>query len=346
MKDQRRRRTRTIGIAAAGAVVLAALGGLAVHRMQPAGDCTVERLALPSGDPYSLVSGMDPAGRFVVGRTLREAGTSRLDLLVWHGGEPRRAELPGEGQVPRGVNGNGVVVGTTEIHSAAGPIALRSWVYRDGDVALLPGTEVSEALAVSDSGVVVGTDGKRPVLWRPSAGTPSPLPVPAGAPSEGKAYGISADGHTIVGVLGSGLLRPYVWPAAGKPRELPLPVVGGETATGAIAQSVTGDWVAGMATTRGDDGVPVRWNLRTGQAQAFPEYGLAGGTVSADGRMTAAGGGGRALLVGAQQTTTLRRLGDAAGSRDTAEAISRDGRSVAGNAASAQGGTVPVVWRC
>ncbi|WP_199515517.1 hypothetical protein [Nucisporomicrobium flavum] len=342
MEDLRRRRTRTIGIAAVGAVVLAALGGLAVHRMEPAGDCTVEQLALPPGDPYSIVFAMDPAARFVVGRTLREAGTSRLDLVIWDGGEPRRVELPGEGQVPRGVNGKGVVVGTTEIHSAAGPIALRAWVYRDGGVALLPGTEVTEALAVSDDGIVAGTDGKRPVLWRPSAAAPSPLPLPAGGPSEGKAYGISADGRTIVGVLGAGLTHPYVWPAGGEPRELPLPVIDGEPAMGAIAQSVTGDWVAGMATTRSDDGgVPVRWNLRTGEAQAFPKYGLAGGTVSADGRLTAAGGGGRAVLLGARKTTTLRRLGDATGSRDMAEAISQDGRSIAGNAASA-----PVVWRC
>jgi hypothetical protein len=116
-------------------------------------------------------------------------------------------------------------------------------------------------------------------------------------------------------------------------------VIDGETAMGAIAQSVSGDWVAGMASTRRDDGVPVRWNLRTGEAQAYPKYGLAGGSVSADGRLTAAGGGGRAVLLGPRQTTTLRQL--AGSSRDTAEAISRDGRSIAGNAASA-----PVVWRC
>jgi hypothetical protein len=51
-------------------------------------------------------------------------------------------------------------------------------VYRDGTVAILPGTQVTEAFAVSDDGTVVGTDDGRPVVWRPSAGEPSTLPMP------------------------------------------------------------------------------------------------------------------------------------------------------------------------
>jgi hypothetical protein len=349
VEEQRGRRTRKTRIAVAvSVVVVVALGGLAVSRMGPAGDCTVERLALPSGDAHGRVFGMDPDGRFIVGRTGQAPGTSRLDLLLWNGGQPRRVEVPGERQVPRDVNVAGIVVGTTEIRSAAGPIEGRAWVYREGEVTLLPGTRLTEALAVSDTGVVVGTDDTHPVVWRPSAAAPSALPVP-GAMSTGQANGISADGQTIVGMLRSGsLMRPYVWPADGTPRELPLPVVDGDTAMEASAQSITGDWVAGMATTRrSDKGMPVRWNLRTGEVKVFPKYNLAGITVSADGRLTARGGGGRAVLLGGRETLTLRRLGDATSLPDTAQAISQDSRSIAGNAASGKaGGTAPVLWHC
>ena len=349
MGEQRRRRSGTIRIAVAvSVVVVVALGGLAVCTARSAGDCTVERLALPSRDAYSLVLGMDPAGRFIVGRTEQAPGTSRLDLLIWNDRQPRRVALPGERQVPRDVNASGVVVGTTDIRSAAGPIGIRAWVYRDGEVTLLPGTRRTEALAVSDSGVVVGTDDGHPVVWRPSAAAPSTLPVPD-ATSTGTANGVSADGQTIVGMLRSGsLMRPYVWSADATPRELPLPVVDGDTAMEASAQSISGDWVAGMATTRrSDNGMPVRWNLRTSEVSVFPKYKLAGITVSADGRLTAKAGDGRAVLLGGPETLTLRRLGDPTSLPDTAEAISQDSRTIAGNAASGKaGGTAPVVWQC
>jgi hypothetical protein len=74
----------------------------------------------------------------------------------------------------------------------------------------------------------------------------------------GKAFDISADGQTIVGHLDPDVQsRPYVWSADGTPRELPLPTIDGEIAPDAIAVSIAGDWVAGMATSRHDDtGVP------------------------------------------------------------------------------------------
>jgi uncharacterized membrane protein len=328
---------------ATGVVVLAALGCLAVYKRSD-GDCTVERLALPSPRAYSLVFAMESGGRHIVGRT----GGTDLDLLIWTDRRPRLVDLPGERQVPNDVNPAGVVVGSTVFGSMGGPQEVRAWVYRDGAVALLPGTRGAEASAVSDDGTVVGTVDGRPVLWRPSAPEPSTLPMPDPA-RKGKAIDISADGQTIVGLLDPDHQpRPYVWSAGGMPRELPLPTIDGEPAMTAIAETITGDWVAGMATSRQDDsGVPVRWNLRTGEVAVFPEHRLAGASVSTDGRITAQGDGGRAVVLGGAQTRTLRRLDDSTVLADTPYGISLDGRTVAGNAASARaGGTAPVLWHC
>jgi uncharacterized membrane protein len=338
-------RNRRIWIAVAtGVAVVVALGGLAACEMRRDGDCTVERLALPSPDAYSLVFAMEPGGRHIVGRT----GTTDLDLMIWTDGQLRLVDLPGERQLPHDVNPAGVVVGSTVFGSMGGPQELRAWVYRDGVVATLPGTPGAEAFAVSDDGTVVGTVDGRPMLWRPSAAEPSMLPTPD-AGWKGKANDISSDGQTIVGQLRAGVQsRPYVWSAGGMPRELPLPTIDGETVSAASAESITGDWVAGTATSQHDDtGVPVRWNLRTGEVTVFPKHGLAGVSVSTDGRITAQGDGGRAVVLGGPETLTLRRLHDNTVLADRPYGITLDGRTIAGNAASAgNGGTAPVVWHC
>jgi len=328
---------------ATGVALVAALGCLAVYT-RPGGDCTVERLALPSPRAHSLVFAMEPGGHHIVGRT----GTTDLDLLIWTDGRLRQVDLPGERQVPTDVNPAGVVVGSTIFGSMGGPQETRAWVYRDGAAVVLPGTRDSEAFAVSDDGTVVGTVDGRPVLWRPAAAEPSTLPMPD-AGWRGKAFDVSADGQTIVGMLSPGApSRPYVWSAGGTPRELPLPTIDGETAMTAIAESIAGDWVAGMATSRQDDsGVPVRWNLRTGEVRVFPEHDLAGAAVSSDGRITAGGDGGRAIVLGGAHTLTLRRLDDHTSLPDRPYGISLDARTIAGNASSARaGGTAPVVWHC
>jgi hypothetical protein len=312
-------------------------------------NCRVQRLPPPSGGALSLVMEMEPSGRYIVGRTAHASGTSRLDLLIWDYGELHRAELPGERQVPTDVNASGVVVGTTGIQSASGPINMQAWVYRDGTATVLPGTRFTEARAISDGGVVVGTDDRRPAVWRSTSGAPSPLPLPDGA-WEGVATDITADGKTILGTLHppqTGFNRPYVWSADGTLRELPLPVVDGAVAVGAYAVAITGDWVAGTAgLAKGD--VPVRWNLRTGEVQAFPGFRIAGLKISADGWMTARDRRGRATLLLSQQATLpLPRLPNRNGLPDKPAVISQDGLSVAGNASSAAaGGTLPVVWRC
>jgi hypothetical protein len=320
-------------------VVVAAVGGLAAYTARETGDCTVERLALPSPGAYTLLFAMDPSGRHVVGRT-RNTGDD-LDLVIWTDGQPRRVDLPGDSyQIPEDVNPAGVAVGTTTFGELGGRMELKAWQYRDGTATTLP---LTEAFGVSDDGVVVGTADQRPALWRPGAAAPTPL-----ATSTGEAHDITPDGQAIVGMVGSGSsLRPYVWSADGTPRELPLPTIDGRPALGAGASSVTGEWVSGFATTwQSDRGLPVRWNLRTGEVTAFPRYDLGGAAVSGVGVLSARQDR-QVVLLGGPRTLTLRRLGDDTAVPDTAEAISPDGRRVVGNAASARaGGTAPVVWRC
>jgi hypothetical protein len=311
-------------------------------------NCTLERLALPSGDAASLVMATDPTGRYIVGRTAHANSTSRFDLLIWDHGALHRADLPGERPIPTDVNTGGVAVGTTE----SGPGNMQSWVYRDGTATLLPGTRRTEARAISDDGVVVGADAQRPVLWRSTSDAPSALRLPEGA-WEGLATDITADGKTILGTLHrpqSNNNRAFVWSADAAPRELPLPVVDGTTAIGAYATAISGDWVTGMAEMP-DTSVPVRWNLRTGEVQAFAGFILPGAQISAEGWMTASDTRGHAtLLLGQQATLTLPGLPERGTFADVAKAISQDGLLIAGGASAggpqAAGGTLPVVWHC
>ncbi|MFG2045362.1 hypothetical protein [Dactylosporangium sp. NPDC048998] len=340
-----RRRTTRVWIAVAASVPMVVIG-VAVGAGKAPMTCGVERLALPSGSAPSLVTAMDPTGRYIVGRTTHASSTSRLDLLIWDNGELHQAELPGERQVPTDVNADGVVVGTTDIQSASGPIDMHAWVYGDRTATLLPGTGSTEARAISDGGVVVGTDDRRPVLWRSTTDAPSTLPLPEGA-WEGVATAITADGETILGTLHppqTGLNRPYVWLADGTLRELPLPVVNGTTALSAYPVAIAGDWVAGTA---GDDGVPVRWNLRTGEVQAFPRFRTAGLKISADGWILARDRHSHATLLLSQQATlTLPSLRDRGSFPDVPKVITQDGLHVAGEASAAGSGTLPVVWHC
>lgn len=330
---------------AAGILVVASVVAVTVANATraDAADCTIQRLPVPSGGGHSIVLAMDRTGRHVAGRVWSKESGEKLDLVLWADGTTHRAELPGESQVPEGVSSSGVVVGTTTVVSDIGKMNLRAWMYRDGAVTVLSGGTSAEAHAVSDDGIVVGTVDNHPVMWRSPSEAPSLLPVP-GKEWEGEARGISADGTTIVGTLnlkGAGRNRPYVWMAGGAPRDLPLPVVDGEPVLGALATAITGDWIAGTAMLHsGRDGVPTRWNLRTGQAQAFPKYRISQQSISTDGWMTAyRKGAGLILLLDGRATAVLRGYGSA---RDTSEGISMDGRTIAGNASQ----NVPILWHC
>ncbi|MFG3420373.1 hypothetical protein ACIBTZ_02295 [Micromonospora sp. NPDC049460] len=303
--------------------------------------CPVERLPVPAGSVMDMVIGMDPTGRYIVGRTNPGRGGTGLDMLIWDNGRLQVIPVPGDQQLPTDINSRGEAVGVS------GTVGERAWIYRDGTVTHLPGQPSTRANAINEGGVVVGANGLRqPLVWRTPTDQPTVLPMPDGD-WEGEASDISADG-TIVGTLNrqrTTLFQAYAWLPDGTLRELPPPVVDGERAVATRAMSIFGDWVAGTADgPRGD--VPTRWNLRTGEVQTFPGMRMGGRGVSADGWLVGSREG-QGLLASHQGMVTLPDLHD----HDTnmsnyAVAISRDGRLVAGGGSVGGPRAVPVVWRC
>ncbi|MFI5915054.1 hypothetical protein [Dactylosporangium sp. NPDC051541] len=315
----------------------------------PPASCAVERLSVGGGK--SMVMAMDPAGRFIAGRSEHDGAPARFDLLLWHDGALSIADLPGRHPVPADVNAAGVVVGTdltgggdTGVDTAGADGTAQAWIFRDGRVTQLPGTRFTEARAVSDDGVVAGTDDERPVLWRDTTRTPMILPPPPGG-KEGRADDISPDGRTVVGTVRTPGNRAYVWVGDAPPRELPRPVVGGTEAVGWSAVAINGDWVLGAAEVA-TGSVPVRWNLRTGEVLVFPDARIPGLQLSAGGWLpaTTARGAGTLLLNG-QESVPLPRLPGPGAAVDVPKAISDDGRLITGDASQTVG-TVPAVWKC
>jgi hypothetical protein len=184
--------------------------------------CQLERLAVPNGHLSSLVTGGDPTGRYLLGRS-NSTGNSRYQVIVWDNGVPQVANVTGLDASFDDINSWGVAVGSSfvgDIH--------RSWLYRDGKVTALPGSPAAHALAVGETGILVG--GRRisetatvPVMWPTPDSQPIALPVPAGW--TGSATQVAPDG-TIVGVLQVGdptKLTGYVWAPNGTGRPIVPP---------------------------------------------------------------------------------------------------------------------------
>ncbi|MER5335763.1 hypothetical protein [Micromonospora sp. NPDC002717] len=353
-----RRRTTRIRVSAAAtvtalAVVAAPAVTAAVRRPTPPAPaasepprslpttCPVERLPVPDRSIMNMVIGMDPTGRYIVGRTNPGRGGTGLDMLIWDNGRLQVIPVPGDQQLPTDINSRGVAVGVS------GVLNEQAWIYRDGTVTHLPGQPSIRANAINDSGVVVGANILgQPLVWRTPTDQPTVLPMPDGD-WEGEARDISTDG-TIVGTLNrqrTTLFQAYAWLPDGTLRELPPPVVDGERAVATRAMAISEDWVAGTAEgPRGD--VPTRWNLRTGEVQTFPEMRIGGRSVSADGWLVG-NREGQGLLASHQGMVTLPDLHDHdTSSSNNAVAISRDGRLIAGGGSVGGPRAVPVVWRC
>jgi uncharacterized membrane protein len=308
----------------------------ATERHTPPTDCTIERLPVPSGASGSLVMAMDPTGRYIVGRSGSAAG---FELLRWDNGAVQRVALPGENPVPTDVNADGVVVGSSN---------RQPWVYRGSAVLPLPGANATAAHAISDGGVVVGVDNQFPALWRALSAEPTRLAVPAGTEA-GRASDISPDGRTIVGTLTrQNTSRAYIWLPDGTARELPLPVITGETVRGSSANAISGDWVFGSVSLP-TTSVSARWNLRTGEMQTFQDFRAPGVEISDDGLVVGSDKLGRPIVRSGTSADLLlpslpARAGGAAAT-DKPKTISGNGRVIAGDAAT-EAGSVPVIWRC
>src|SRR3954466_10344111 len=58
--------------------------------------CTIAKLPVPKGE-MSLVTGGDPTGRYLVGRSY-PTGTGTRPILIWHDGVVRQVDIPGDDQ--------------------------------------------------------------------------------------------------------------------------------------------------------------------------------------------------------------------------------------------------------
>ncbi|MEH1030157.1 hypothetical protein V6W11_20650 [Micromonospora profundi] len=273
--------TRTVrsrvlaGIAVGALAATLGLPGVAAaattHRT--ASVCALHPLPLPA-DMAGRAVEVDPTGRFVAGLGYRITGDVWQPLMllwtvpplhprpgVWN--EPRLTVVPtAVDHIPSSINRYGVVVGSASVDNV-----YRPWRYSNGHFEWLPApTTVSGtwAVAINSRGDVVGygaveeTETTIPLLW--PADRPGTVEVIDSPPVTG-AEEILDDG-TIVGTAGG---FGWVRHPDGTTDRLTAP---GARWSGVWAAQ--GTWAVGRIGISDDreDGTWVRWDLRTGVANA------------------------------------------------------------------------------
>ncbi len=310
----------------------------------PPTECTLQPLPAGDGAKGGLVSGADPTGSYIVGRTYPRSGG--YQAVLWYDGKVREVELPGDLEESlTDVNPDGLAVGwsyTGKTDADTGPVP---YAYRAGRVIKLPGVARGHAEAVNEAGAIVGDDvqARAAVLWASVTAKPVRLPVPAGT-STSTASDIDVDG-TTVGTLDDE--QPYVWFPDGRHRRLALPEVGGKPVLAARAFTVRNGWATGVGDLQ-DGTAALRWNVRTGEVRAFGEFLIRASTANAHGWQTGTDREGRGLLEADGRKVTLPDLvfhhaGDLTNIGTT---LSDDGRIIAGQADARNGEIQAVLWRC
>jgi hypothetical protein len=310
--------------------------------------CTVARLTDPKRTGRSIVTGIDPTGRLILGRIY--PGGDRHQVLIWGDGVPVLVTVPGLDQSLTDVNSSGMAVGISFYSKG-----VRGWVYRAGKVTRLTGRSAVTPLATGESGLIVGSrtiakDGYSvvPVIWRSPDEPAEDLSRP-GPTWYGQAVDVAPDG-TVIGLLSQREhqhSRGFLWTPDGARRQLPLPVLDGERADGFAPVSLGDRWVSGVAyyDFPGGSGFslrPVRYDRSTGEFQGlsgglFPEAGNARGWLVGQGMAK-----GPSLLTdtGALDLPVVPRLND-----HRATGVSDDGRVIVGQAFDKER-VQALVWHC
>jgi hypothetical protein len=306
--------------------------------------CTVERLPLPKGQTMSLVTAADPTGHYIAGRSYPDVSSAR-PVLIWHDGQPRVVDVPGDDQSFHDITSTGDAVGVSFLDKG-----MTAFVYRNGRLAELPGAD-AEAQALNAHGVIVGKSQGRPVVWRTPTSHPEPLPTPTGT-GQGEAYGIDDDG-TIVGTLsGGGQEHGYAWSPDGSVHQLPAPVVDGVPVTMSRAFGLRDGWATGLAASPASastSAAAVRWNVRTGEVRVVAQL---AGPIEGNNRygwVVGSDPAGHAALVADSATVTLPGLNPDVQPLDSiAYTVSPDGRTIAGQSVLNDKARtiVAVVWHC
>jgi hypothetical protein len=372
-RRRRTRKVRTYCGGAAAVVLLVVAGGFAVLGVPPAGgdqrtaqsvppsatptaeaspsapastpagpdeagapsSCEVSRLAVPDGRVKSIVTGADPSGRYIAGRSYHAGTGGRLlKVWLWDRGKATQVPLPGEDQLLSDVNTHGVAVGTS--YEADGP---HPYLYRDGVVTRLPGVRTGAAVAINDAGVIAGNDltTNTPVIWRSPTEPPVALPVPSGGAGITEAADLAEDGT----VVGRAAERAYVWAPNGTGGFLATP--DGMRSGAAIA--IRGPWVIGEVGALAG----LRWDLRTGDVDEVTQFDGRPQAVNERGWLTGFDRKGRGALVIGARIVIMNDLFEhrAGGFTNMPKTLSDDGSTVAGQAYDRiVGDVVAVRWQC
>nr|MDT0657838.1 hypothetical protein [Micromonospora sp. DSM 115978] len=341
--------TASSGTASPGAP--ATYGGARAEAVPPPRKCGAILLEVPGGVSMSLVTGMDPTGRVILGRSYPAGGDGSYPMLIWRDGKPAEVKVPGDDQILSDADSTGVAVGWGYLDGGS-----RAFVVRDGRTSELLGGKSGQAVAINEAGRIAGTlDGSQPVVWPSESDRPVTLALPKVTWS-GEAVDIDEDGTVVAAVLGvngDDQVRAYLWTSDGSGRLLPLPTVQGKPAVSFRPLSVRNGWVTGLAamTAGGTDQatVPVRYNLATGTFVDFPDLALGPRAGNAQGWVVGSTDAGHAGLL---TDSGLLLLPDFAKPREStsnlALAVSDDGRTIVGQAEARDGSGQPraMVWRC
>jgi hypothetical protein len=316
---RRRARVRAVaGTAAAGLAVMMAVAGTAAvvrttrpHRTpspaaaatsapatRPAApaepqQCAVRVLPAPAEYAGIVTMGMDPTGRYQVGRAV--GPDNRYHPLLWTDGVLTQLDRQGTDAEVDGIvaNASGVVVWTSATMASQTQRIERTWRWENGEVAEVTAAKGYVVKAITAGGDLYAVDEE---MFRPSQARLLTVPV-NGSPSvrELSGGGVSAVdvGGTAVGVartyVGGDLVESAaVWLPDGSMRLLPAADGYGPNV---LADDVDNGWVVGHTwkggipkPSKGSDSgsgsgsglalpsmVALRWDLTTGARQTYPD---------------------------------------------------------------------------
>jgi hypothetical protein len=309
----------------------------------PVSACTVR--TLPTGKHReAIVTGGDPTGRWLVGRSYPKDGSDR-PMLVWRDGVlVSETPLGGAEAVLDDITSTGLAVGSSYAPTLP-------YLINGGKATLLPGGAGLQATAINEAGVIAGhrvADGgaDRPVRWPSARKEPVELPMPPGATGV-EVISLFEDGTVVGKVTGKdGSEYGWLWLPDGGGRR----VAGPNPAQGAALQvqlrSGRGGWVFGRT---GEEAW--RYDVAADRYDRIPAPMLYGDASNAAGWAALGGVGGREHLWQGPGSRPIELPGPAGWRANPAPMFSTtvlgdDGRTIGGHGSAYDGPNTALVWTC
>ncbi|GAA3296622.1 hypothetical protein Dvina_18005 [Dactylosporangium vinaceum] len=293
--------------------------------------CRAAQLPVPAGQPpKGIVSGADPTGHYIVGRTYPQA--AEPTPVIWvDAHDPKTVAMPGVERGLSDINSHGVAVGGSLVNGKH-----VGWVVADGTVSRVKGRE-AQVVGINDAGMMAGTTADGPARWRSPTDDPVPL-ASAGAGWKAEARAIDEDG-TIVGTAARGAERvAVVWHPDGTLQRMPAPRGHDQVSNDYSGIAIRGGLVLGKALydwTGGKYIDGVVWNLGTGDVSSTPGFFQ---VVNPNGWIA-----GSPSLVAGGATVALPVPGPEDPRQTIVTSISDAGTTLAGQVGTTP---LPVVWTC